>query len=185
MKNLFTTLFVLTLGFSFAQNNPNSGYWQQHVDYKMEVDMDVKTYQYKGTQNLVYTNNSTDTLRKVYFHLFNNAFQPGSAMDIRLQNIKDPDGRMVTKIKQGDKEIKESRISKLKPNEIGFLHVKNLMQDGVIVKNKKISTILEVTLAKPLFPKQSTTFVSNFEGQVPVQIRRSGRNNSEGIDLPE
>ena len=183
MKNLFTTLFVLTLGFSFAQNNPNSGYWQQHVDYKMEVDMDVKTYQYKGTQNLVYTNNSTDTLRKVYFHLFNNAFQPGSAMDIRLQNIKDPDGRMVTKIKQGDKEIKESRISKLKPNEIGFLHVKNLMQDGVIVKNREVGTILEVTLAKPLFPKQSTTFVSNFEGQVPVQIRRSGRNNKEGVEL--
>ena len=97
MKNLFTTLFVLIIGYSFAQNNPNSGYWQQHVDYKMNVNMDVKKYQYKGNQELVYTNNSLDTLRKVYYHLYPNAFQPGSAMDLRLQTISDPDKRMVRK----------------------------------------------------------------------------------------
>jgi hypothetical protein len=183
MKNLFTTLLILAVGLSFAQNNPNPGYWQQHVDYKMEVDMDVKAYQYKGKQTLVYTNNSSDTLKRVYFHLFNNAFQPGSAMDTRLQTIKDPDGRMVTKIKQGDKEIKQSRISTLKPNEIGFLHVLNLKQDGQVVKNREVGTILEVTLSDPLLPKQKTTFTSDFEGQVPVQIRRSGRNNKEGVEL--
>jgi hypothetical protein len=55
----------------------------------MDVVMDVKNYQYKGTQELVYTNNSPDTLRKVYYHLFNNAFQP-SEMDARLHTIKDP-----------------------------------------------------------------------------------------------
>ena len=121
MKNLFTTLFVLTLGFSFAQNNPNSGYWQQHVDYKMNVSMDVKTYQYKGKQTLVYTNNSPDTLYHVYYHLFNNAFQPNSCMDARLKSIKDPDGRMVAKAKVGAKEARESRISPLQLNEIGYL----------------------------------------------------------------
>lgn len=166
-----------------AQNNPNPGYWQQHVDYKMEVNMDVKTYQYKGKQTLVYTNNSPDTLKRVYFHLFNNAFQPNSPMDARLKSIKDPDGRMVTKVKSGDKETRESRISALKPNEIGYLYVNNLKQDGVSVNNKRVSTILEVDLAKPLAPKTSTTFTLDFDGQVPVQIRRSGRNNKEGIEL--
>lgn len=145
--------------------------------------MDVKTYQYKGKQTLVYTNNSPDTLKRVYFHLFNNAFQPNSPMDARLKAIKDPDGRMVTKIKSGDKETKESRISALKPNEIGYLYVNNLKQDGVSVNNKRVSTILEVDLAKPLAPKTSTTFTLDFDGQVPVQIRRSGRNNKEGIEL--
>ena len=67
----------------------NTNYWQQKVDYKMEVSIDVKTFLYKGKQELVYTNNSNDTLKKVYYHLFNNAFQPGSEMDMRLQNIKD------------------------------------------------------------------------------------------------
>lgn len=145
--------------------------------------MDVKTYQYKGKQTLVYTNNSPDTLKRVYFHLFNNAFQPNSPMDARLKAIKDPDGRMVTKVKSGDKETRESRISALKPNEIGYLYVNNLKQDGIEVNNKRVSTILEVDLAKPLAPKTSTTFTLDFDGQVPVQIRRSGRNNKEGIEL--
>ncbi len=180
MKKLFLLLFPSLI---LAQNNPNPGYWQQHVDYKMEVNMDIKTYQYKGKQTLVYTNNSPDTLKRVYFHLFNNAFQPNSPMDARLKSIKDPDGRMVTKVKVGDKETKESRISALKPNEIGFLYVNNLKQDGIAVNNKRVSTILEVDLAKPLLPKTSTTFTLDFDGQVPVQIRRSGRNNKEGIEL--
>lgn len=145
--------------------------------------MDVKTYQYKGKQTLVYTNNSPDTLRKVYYHLYPNAFQPGSEMDMRLRSIKDPDGRMVTKIKVDDKDVKESRIKNLKPNEIGFLKITNFKQDGKTAVAKEVETILEVTLAQPLLPGKITTFTLDFTGQVPVQIRRSGRNNMEGIEL--
>ena len=182
MKKLFLACILLLFSFSklFAQN---SNYWQQHVDYKMEVEMDVKSYQYKGKQELVYTNNSSDTLKKVYYHLFNNAFQPGSEMDMRLQSIKDPDGRMVTKIKVDGKEIKQSRIANLKLNEMGYLHVSNFMQNGVAAKTKEIETILEVELNQPIFPGKSATFTLDFDGQVPIQIRRSGRNNTEGIAL--
>lgn len=182
MRTIFL-LYLFSFSGIFAQNNPNPGYWQQHADYKMEVTMDVKSYQYKGKQTLVYTNNSPDTLHRVYYHLFNNAFQPNSAMDARLKAIKDPDGRMVTKVKVGEKETKESRISALKPNEIGYLKISNLKQDGIALKNKVVSTILEVDLAKPLLPHASATFTLDFDGQVPVQIRRSGRNNKEGIAL--
>jgi hypothetical protein len=38
-------------------------------------------------------------------------------------------------------------------------------------------------LAQPILPNTKTTFTLDFEGQVPVQIRRSGRNNSEGVAL--
>ena len=161
----------------------NKGYWQQHVDYKMDVTMDVKNYQYKGTQELVYTNNSQDTLKKVYYHLFNNAFQPGSEMDIRVQTIKDPDARMVNKVKVDGKEVKESRFKTLKPNEIGYLRISNFKQDGVVASTKEVGTILEVTLAKPILPNSKTTLTLDFNGQVPIQIRRSGRNNVEGVEL--
>ncbi len=145
--------------------------------------MDVKTFQYKGKQELIYTNNSPDTLRRVFYHLYNNAFQPGSEMDSRVQNIADPDARMVTKTKVDGKEIKESRIAKLQPDEIGYLKITNFKQDGVTAQAKEVSTILEVDLAQPIFPGKSTTFTLDFDGQVPVQIRRSGRNNSEGVAL--
>ena len=166
-----------------AQKNPNPGYWQQHVDYKMDVEMDVKTYQYKGKQTLTYTNNSPDTLKKVFYHLFNNAFQPNSEMDARVQAILDPDGRMSKKIKVGDKTIRESRLMTLKPNEIGFIKISNLKQDGLSVNNNVVGTILEVALVKPLLPGKSSVFTLDFDGQVPIQIRRSGRNNSEGVAL--
>ncbi|MFC4738374.1 M1 family metallopeptidase [Flavobacterium ponti] len=178
-----TVLIALISFIGFAQNNPNPGYWQQHVDYKMDVKMDVKNYQYKGTQELVYTNNSADTLRKVYYHLYPNAFQPGSAMDIRLQTISDPDKRMVKKFKVSDKEVTESRIKTLKPDEIGYLNISNLKQDGKVVSTKVVGTILEVTLVDAILPKSKTTFSLTFEGQVPLQVRRSGRNSEEGVAL--
>ncbi|WP_337968086.1 M1 family metallopeptidase [uncultured Flavobacterium sp.] len=180
-KIILLSFLSLGLNSLSAQNAP---YWQQHVDYKMEVSMDVKNYQYKGKQELVYTNNSPDTLRKVFYHLYPNAFQPGSEMDARLHSIKDPDGRMVSKVKGADgKEVKQSRIETLKPNEVGYLKITNLKQDGIVAQIRTSGTILEVTLAKPILPNSQTTFTLDFDGQVPVQIRRSGRNNSEGVEL--
>jgi len=163
-------LILLLCAFSFAQS-PYAGYWQQEVDYEMDVYMDVETFRYSGTQQLTYTNHSPDTLSQVFYHLYFNAFQPGSDMDIRSRTIKDPDPRV------GD------RISKLKDDEIGFLHVKKLSQDGLVVNYTEEETILVVELPSLLLPGDSTVLDMVFEGQVPVQIRRSGRNNKEGVDL--
>ena len=180
-KIILLSFLSFGLNAAFAQSAP---YWQQHADYKMEVSMDVKNYQYKGKQELVYTNNSPDTLRKVFYHLFPNAFQPGSEMDVRLHFIKDPDGRMVNKIKGADgKEVKQSRIESLKPNEIGYLKISDFKQDGISAQTRVSGTVLEVILPKPILPNSKTTFTLGFDGQVPVQIRRSGRNNSEGVEL--
>ncbi len=176
LKNIFSFLFLYlgVISISHAQNN--TSYWQQHVNYTMEVDMNVENFQYTGTQKLVYTNNSPEVLNRVYYHLYFNAFQPGSEMDIRLQNIEDPDGRMVT-------EDKKSRIATLSETEIGYLHATTLKQDGVALKTNEEGTVLVVELAKPIPPGGKTTFDMEFKGQVPVQIRRSGRNNKDGVAL--
>lgn len=135
----------------------------------MDVALDVKSHRVTGDQQLVYHNNSGDTLRKVYYHLFFNAFQPGSMMDVRSRNLPDPDSRV------------KDRISKLNENEIGYQHVLSLKQDGNDTKYAVNGTILEVNLAKPILPNSKTVFDMKFEAQVPIQIRRSGRDNSEGI----
>ncbi|RRJ88916.1 M1 family peptidase [Paenimyroides tangerinum] len=184
MKKLL--FFFLSISFvaSAQHNNPNPGYWQQHVDYKMDIKMDVDKFQYSGTQELKYTNNSADTLKRVYYHLYYNAFQPGSEMDARLTSISDPDKRMVKSFKGADGNlVKESKISKLKSNEIGFLKVNNLKQDRIALQTKVVGTILEVDLAKPLLPGKSTLLTMNFDGQVPVMVRRAGRNSEEGVAL--
>ncbi|WP_421802083.1 M1 family metallopeptidase [Flagellimonas sp.] len=172
MKRFFFSAFFGATLFLSAQNSSS---WQQHVDYTMDVQMDVKTYQYTGSQKLVYTNNSPDDLNRVFYHLYYNAFQPGSEMDIRLQNIKDPDKRMV--------EDGESRIASLSESEMGYLHVKSLTQDGQPVSFKEEGTILVVDLAKPIPAGGKTKLEMAFEGQVPLQIRRSGRNSKENVAL--
>lgn len=179
-KTAITTLLSIICSIGFAQN---SSYWQQKADYKMDVAIDVKSFTYKGKQEIIYSNNSPDTLKKVYFHLFNNAFQPGSEMDARLQSISDPDKRMVKTFKTPEKTSYESRISKLTPTEIGFLKIINFKQDGQSAITKTTGTILEVFLKNPILPNQKSTFTMDFDGQVPVQIRRSGRNSAEGIAL--
>ena len=146
-------------------------YWQQEVDYKMVVDMDVESHQYEGIQSLVYNNHSPDTLKSVYFHLFYNAFQPDSEMAIRLKNGKDPNTRF------------QVNFDTLQPQNQGYLKVTNLKQDGVNLVPKTAGTILEVPLAKPLLPNQSTEFTLAFSGQVPSMIRRAGKNSKEGVAL--
>lgn len=181
---MFKKLFLLCLTtIAIAQNRPNPGYWQQHVDYKMDVQMDVKTFKYSGSQSIIYTNHSPDTLYKVFYFLYNNAFQPGSEMDIRLKTISDPDRRMIRTFKQNGVDVRESRISSLKPDEIGYMNISDFKQDGVAAETFVSGTILEVTLPKPILPHSKTTFTLKFDAQVPAQIRRSGRNSSEGVAL--
>jgi len=168
LKSLFFLLIPLV---GISQHN----YWQQHVNYSMDVVMDVESFQFTGTQKLIYTNNSPDTLDRVFYHMYFNAFQPKSEMDVRLQHIKDPDSRMFVDGK--------SRIADLKENEIGFLRATAMDQDGIAISFKLEGTILVVQLAKSLLPGASTELNMSFKGQVPLQIRRSGRNSKEGVAL--
>jgi hypothetical protein len=55
---------------------------------------------------------------------------------MRDYSIKDPDGRMVNKVKVDGKEVKVSRIEGLKPDEIGYLKISNFKQDGVVAEAK-------------------------------------------------
>ncbi len=167
MKFVLNLFFLLAVGLGFSQNN--TPYWQQKVDYKIVVDLDVETHRYRGAQELTYTNNSPDTLYRVFYHLYFNAFQPGSEMDVRSRNIEDSDKRV------------GNRISKLLPSEIGFIKPEQLTQNGVPLSFKIAGTVLEVNLNTPILPKSSTVFKMDWSAQIPVQIRRSGRNNIEGI----
>ncbi len=184
MKILLSkTLYLCAFLWYNSGISQNNTYWQQQADYKMIIDMNVETFQYKGNQHLTYTNNSPDTLTRVYYHLYLNAFQPGSNMDVRLQQIKDPDKRMVNNIGTNDNPIYESRISQLSPNEIGYLNVTSLTQNGVPLIYNIVDTVLEVDLATPIQPGEQTTFDMVFNAQLPVQIRRNGRNNREGVAI--
>ena len=164
---MIRTIFVL-LAFhvSFSQN-----YWQQHVEYEMDINVDVSDFTYDGDQSIIYTNNSNDTISKVYYHLFFNAFKPNSQMDTRSRTIRDPDRRV------------GSRIVALEKEDYGDISVISLQQDGKDISHKVNETVLLARLNKPLLPGRKTKLSMVFTAQIPLQIRRSGKLNKEGVDM--
>ena len=156
--------------------------WQQHINYNIKASLDVNTNIVKGTEDIVYINNSTDTLRKVYFHLYWNAFQPNSSMDVRSRELgkNTMTSRRGDVIKDWDARVTD-RIQKLTPTEIGYQRVSAITINGKAQKLIEHETILEVQLTNPIAPKTSAKLSLVFEAQVPKQIRRSGRDNAEGV----
>ena len=156
--------------------------WQQHIDYKINAALNVQTNIVKGTENIVYTNNSPDTLRKIYFHMYWNAFQPNSSMDIRSRELGKTTftNRRGMQVQDWDARVKD-RIQQLKPEEIGYQKVSQISIAGKSQQLIEHETILEVVLTQAILPKSSVSLSLNFEAQVPKQIRRSGRDNAEGV----
>lgn len=171
MRRAAQLLLAALLGLGTLQAQPDR--WQQKVNYVMNIDMNVETNRFTGKQKLVYSNNSPDVLKRVFYHLYFNAFQPNSSMDIRSQEL----GKlMVGGRPDWDGRVKD-RISKLKPEEIGYQKIISLKMNGVPQPFTYRETILEVNLTQPIAPKSKVTFEMEFEAQVPLQIRRSGRDN--------
>lgn len=135
----------------------------------MDIDMDAEANRFDGTQKLTYTNNSPDTLNRVFYHLFFNAFQPNSMMDKRSRTIADPSSKIDDKIVDYDS------------TQIGYQKIDRLTQDGKEIDYSVEGTILEVQLNEPILPGEETVFEMEFNAQVPLQTRRSGRDNAEGV----
>lgn len=177
-----TLLFILnTLTFNtiFSQTN----YWQQKINYQIDVSLNETNNLITGIEKITYYNQSPDTLYKLYFHIYWNAFQPNSSMDIKSLEA----GKLLLytnakgqEVKDWDERVKD-RIHNLKPDEIGYQKVQYVKINGVEQKLIEHETILEVKLNTPILPKSITNLDVAFKAQVPVQIRRAGRNNSEGI----
>ncbi len=172
-------IFFLLFNSLFAQPDR----WQQRIAYNISVDMNVQTNIFNGTEKIEYWNNSPDTLTRLFFHLYWNAFQPGSMMDVRSRELgktvlfTDKNGEPIL---DWDSRVRD-RISKLKPDEMGYQRVKYIKMNGTPQTLIEHETILEVKLTKPILPHAKSSMEVGFDAQVPIQIRRSGRDNAEGI----
>ncbi len=173
MNKGFFIILTLFFGLLSAQKN---AYSQQHAKYKMDIDVDAKNYTYEGKQTLTYTNNSPDELNVVYFHLYWNAFKPGSMMDQRV----------TSQGKNGDSRLQINGVSTLASipkDEEGAQNIHWIKQNGKDLKFEIQETIMKVYLNSPLKANSSTLFTMEWDAVIPMQIRRAGRNNREGIDM--
>ncbi len=125
---------------------PRVGYWQQDVHYEIDAFIDDKKDLIEGRNyKLVYTNNSPNTLNELYFHLIDNAFQPGSYYDNLVKNNK-------VKPKYGHYEAKKLNIT-----------VENVKVNGETVVTQLDNTVFKVVLNKPVLPNEQVTVTLNFK----------------------
>lgn len=170
---LFSLILTLAFMTFYAQQGP---YYQQFANYKIDVDVDAANFTYQGKQELTYTNNSPDELKVVYFNLYWNAFKSGSMMDQRVSGQG----------KNGDSRLQQngiSRLSSISKEEEGAQNIHFIKQNGKNLKFEIQETVMKVELAEPIKPNSKTTFTMQWDAVIPMQIRRSGRNNREGIDM--
>lgn len=173
MNKGFITILTLLFGLLSAQKG---AYYQQQAKYKMDIDVDAKNFTYNGNQTLTYTNNSPDELNVVYFHLYWNAFKAGSMMDQRVAGQG----------KNGDSRLQNngiSRLASIPKEEEGAQNIHWIKQNGKDLKFEIQETVMKVYLDSPIKSNTSTKFTMEWDAVIPMQIRRAGRNNREGIDM--
>ncbi len=123
---------------------PYPGYWQQDVHYRIWANLDEQKGIITGHETLTYWNNSPDTLNVVFFHLYQNAFQPGSYYD-QLQKANKRD------VRYGSYE------SAGLGTEVEVISV-----DGKDLETEPDNTILKAILPHALLPGDSMVFDIRF-----------------------
>lgn len=78
-------LFLL-IGMTASLSAAEDDYWQQFVHYKMNVNLNPETHILTGTSSILYQNNSPDTLKMFYMHLYPNGFR--SPQSLRAKEAK-------------------------------------------------------------------------------------------------
>jgi hypothetical protein len=77
MKKSFLIAFLSFTSFVFSQSDKN--YFQQTVNFDIQVTLDDNAHVLNAFEKITYTNNSLDTLHSIYFHLWPNAYKSATS----------------------------------------------------------------------------------------------------------
>jgi len=152
-------IFFLVFIFCFQQIG-FSQYWQQQVNYLIDVSLNDKLHTLDGFEKITYTNNSPDTLNYIWFHLWPNAYKNDKTAfsDQLLENGK-------TDFYFSSKEQR------------GYINRLNFMVNGAAAKMEDHPNhidIIKVLLPKPLPPSQQVIISTPFHVKLPFSFSRSG-----------
>ena len=150
-------MLILALS-SAVESMAQSDYWQQDVNYTIDVSLNDKEHILAGNIAIEYINNSPDTLYFIWFHLWPNAYRNENSALAR-QLARDKDGR-----------------KKLSTGHRGFLDSIEFRVNGQMARTDNDSQIdiVKVFLPQPLGPKQKTTVTTPFKVKMPSYFSRSG-----------
>ncbi len=85
--------------------HPGANYWQNKSDYEMKVQIHPPTRKLSGEGNIVYYNQSPDTLYRIVFRLYQNFFKKGAARNFQVNPDDIHDGVKIEKLIINEKEF--------------------------------------------------------------------------------
>jgi len=152
-----------------ASGAPGHKYWQQQVDYDIEIKLDDKTQQLTGSETLSYQNNSPDTLRYIWLQLDQN----------KLTRNSD------SKLAQSTPSLKKETFSSVrnmieKPKFEGGYNITKVTAGNDKPLHYVINgTMLRIDLPKPLKSGDDTEFNVEWNYQLHEQKVLGGRSGYE------
>lgn len=158
MKPILVFSFSMFLAFSLSSQN--SDYWQQQVNYRINVSLDDVRHVLSGTIDMDYHNNSPDTLREIWMHLWGNAYSKPET-DFGRQKLRNGSANFYFA-----EEEKRGGYSNL-----------DFKVDGGTVQwqtQKKDPDIALLKLNEPLLPGQRISISTPFELKIPASFSRLG-----------
>ncbi len=157
MKHLIAAFFSLSIFPTLAKAQPA---WQQRVDTRIDVTLDDNSHMLRAYEEITYTNNSPDTLRYIYMHLWPNAYKNDHTPFERQQ------------------ETNRSRTFYYsKASDKGYIDSLQFTVDGVAVDNyssDKAPDITRIDLANPLLPGKTIKITTPFKVKLPKVFSRMG-----------
>jgi hypothetical protein len=158
---------------SLLYSNSIKNYWQQKVDYEMEITLHDSIRQLAGTSIIKYTNNSPDSLDRIFLHLYPNAFQIGSVKHREYTGNYGRGSRakyFKEKLDQIKSKIDVRNFSIAVPNEgLSWIHKKSILGSYTID-----DTVLEVILSKKIAPGQVARIDLEWTHHVGEMVERAG-----------
>lgn len=135
-------------------------YWQQRVDYTIDVSLNDREKTVDAYEKIVYANNSPDTLNFIWFHLWPNAYK----------NDK-------TAFTDQTLELGSTDFYFSDKDQRGYINRLDFKADGITCKTEdhpQYIDIIKIVLPKPLPPHQRISITTPFHEKLPHNISRGG-----------
>ncbi|WP_026110911.1 M1 family metallopeptidase [Pseudoalteromonas ruthenica] len=164
-----------------AAGAPGENYWQQQVDYDIDVTLDEKARRLSASQRIEYTNNSPHTLRYLWLQLDQNIYKADSIAErsktfksgLEAQPVGKPSKLSLSALR---------RMQFLADNEPGFVLSNIKDEDGDDLKATVVDTLMRVDLNQPLRPGQSTELSMDFAFNIVEEDAVGARNGYEHFE---
>lgn len=152
-----------------ASGAPGHRYWQQQVDYDIDVSLDEARRTLTGREAVTYTNNSPDALGYLWLLLDQQNYRRDSLAE-RSRTYNNSETVSVNEIR---------RIERFQDWEGGFNDLRVTGPDGQAVPFTIVDSMMRIELPRPLATGQSFAFTIDFALPLPETNVVGGRSGYE------